>query len=100
MVDRVKASRRDDDRADFRGSPVSQTFDAPVQAAPTTKTDQFMSGVLADPEGRRHSEAAHCSACCPDCTEQAASQWNHAELRGDPGMVGVIASRLIEGPNG
>jgi hypothetical protein len=102
MVIRVVDARDDQDTSEFRGYPVtdqrhrlalSQVNAAAVPDTPS-RTSEFTQGHVS-PDPATLSGTLHRSDLCPGCTRGAADHYDFAARRGDPGMVGVISSRMI-----
>jgi hypothetical protein len=101
MVDVVTSPRNDSDSAAVRGYPTTQasTQAAAVSAPADTRVTEFGAGHdPADPDALQ-SDVGHATSSCPACQQGAEGHYSFADRRSDPGMVGVIASRLVTGPN-
>jgi hypothetical protein len=102
MVDVQTPARSAQDTGQFRGfptQPTAQTAAAP--AAPTSQVDSFIAGLTAAPVTPTStiSDVSHHQDRCGACVSGEEGHYSFAERRADPSMVGVIASRLVTGPN-
>jgi hypothetical protein len=95
----VREARNDDDSAAFRGYPVTgrtQVQPDPAQDTPS-RSDEFSTGSDPAPDVTPVSIAGHVTGSCRGCQRGEQDHYDFAARRGDPGMVGVTASRMIQG---